>query len=221
MTKMEQTRRIICKKFLARILLGFSVLVLLYVFCGILACIPGLILLPPGQTTIIGGITTLDDAVAACRTSGLEGWELVEYAQKITAHKYTYSRRNSWESPGKSFSRGWGFCVQQALALKAIYDELGIVSEIVHGRGDFPAALIHGVLEPGGNFNHSWLEVTVQGESLYVCPGSVHNSPGKLHFRITGKVKNYTPILHYLSYPGFIIVNAARDFKSTQLRRRG
>jgi hypothetical protein len=211
--------RTVIKRLVIRILIGFSALILFYLVCGALACLPGLLLLSPGQTTTMGGITTLQDAVDACRRSGLEGWELVEHAQKIVAHKFTYSRRNSWESPRTAFARGRGFCVQQALALKAIYDELGIKARAVHGRGDFMGMHIHGVWEPGGNFNHSWLEVTVQGRSLYVCPGSVENAPGKLDFHITGKVKDYTPILHTLSFPGYIIVNAVRDFKSTRFRR--
>jgi hypothetical protein len=33
------------------------------------------------------------------------------------------------------------------------------------------------------------LEVTIAGESRYVCPESVDNSPGKLGFEITRKAK--------------------------------
>ena len=62
------------------------------------------------------------------------------------------------------------------------------------------------------------LIVTVTGESQYVCPGSVDNSPGKLGFKITGEVKPYTRLMHLLTFSGAIIVNAVRDFRHTRFR---
>ena len=47
----------------------------------------------------LDGIVTLDDAAAACRCSGLTGWELVTYAQRLVYRKFThYSCRNLWDS---------------------------------------------------------------------------------------------------------------------------
>jgi hypothetical protein len=47
----------------------------------------------------LDGIVTLDDAAAACRRSGLTGWELVTYAQHLAYRKFThYSCRNLWDS---------------------------------------------------------------------------------------------------------------------------
>ena len=207
------------KKIVLKILIGFAGLVILYIFCIGIACIPGLFLLSEEKTTTIDGVTTFEEAVLACRGSGCEGWDLVEYAQKLTARKFTYSRRNSWESPEKAFARGQGYCVQQALVLNRIYKGMGIESKVVHGKGDFPDSVIHGVSELGGNFNHTWLEVTINGETLYVCPGSASNSPGNLDFTITGKVKPYTKIMHFFTYPGAILINAIRDFRATRFRK--
>lgn len=39
-------------------------------------------------------VKTIEDAVRACRESGLTGWELVKFAQRLTATKFSYSRRN-------------------------------------------------------------------------------------------------------------------------------
>ena len=35
------------------------------------------------------GITTIDDAIAACRHTHLQGWDLVAYAQHLAASKFT------------------------------------------------------------------------------------------------------------------------------------
>jgi hypothetical protein len=51
--------------------------------------------------------------------AGGGGWKLV-------ARKFTYSRLNTWDTPPRAFVRGRGHCEQQALALKAVYDALGI-----------------------------------------------------------------------------------------------
>jgi hypothetical protein len=196
-------------------------LIFMYVFCVGLACIPGLLLLPGETITAVEGVRTINDAVWVCRSTGLSNWDLVEYAQKLTARKFTYSRRNSWESAERAFARGLGYCVQQALALKKIYDELGIESKIVHGKGEFPESTIHGVREPGGCFNHAWLEVTASGLSKYVCPGNVKNEPGKLDFKIAGKVRPYTGLLHFFTFSGAVLVNAVRDFRHTRFRSTG
>jgi hypothetical protein len=202
-----------------KVLLVFTGFILIYSLCVGLACIPGLLLLSGEETSAVDGVTTIEEAVRACQESGRTGWALVEYAQKLTARKFTYSRRNSWESSEKAFARGQGYCVQQALALRKIYDKLGIDARVVRGRGNFPESIIHGIREPAGNFNHAWLEVTIAGESKYVCPGNVENAPGKLDFKITGKVRPYTNLMHFVTFSGAIIVNAARDFDKTRYRK--
>jgi hypothetical protein len=46
--------------------------------------------------------------------------------QNLAAKKFTYSRLNTWDTPSRAFERGIGYCEQQALALKKIYDKPGI-----------------------------------------------------------------------------------------------
>src|SRR5690349_6247927 len=105
--------------------------------------------------TAVDGVTTLEDAVAACRDTGLRSWELVAYAQQLTARKVTYSRRTTWDSPARAFERGRGYCQQQALALKRIYDHLGVAARPVFAtRCAFPPKMVDGMPWPGGVSGH-------------------------------------------------------------------
>ncbi len=82
--------------------------------------IPLLRRLPKPGRVSMDGITTIEDAVEACRRTHLQGWDLVAYAQNLAARKFTYSRLNTWDTPSRAFERGMGYCEQQALALKHI-----------------------------------------------------------------------------------------------------
>ncbi len=91
-----------------------------------LLTIPMLRRLPKQDRVSMDGITTIDDVVEACKQTQMQGWELVAYAQNLAAKKFTYSRLNTWDTPSRAFERGLGYCEQQALALKKIFDKLGI-----------------------------------------------------------------------------------------------
>jgi hypothetical protein len=68
--------------------------------------IPMLRRLPEQSRVSMDGITTIDDAVEACRRSHLQGWELVAYAQHLAARKFTYSRLNTWDTPRAPLNGG-------------------------------------------------------------------------------------------------------------------
>jgi hypothetical protein len=132
--------------------------------------------------------------VQTCLRSHRQGWDLVAYAQHLTAQKFTHSRRNAWDSPARAFARGMGYCEQQALALKAIYDRLGIPARVVFClRCRFPASVIDGMPWPGGITGHAWLRATINGEERDVCPGSLANTPGVTHFDVLGPVFTLQP----------------------------
>jgi transglutaminase-like putative cysteine protease len=140
--------------------------------------------LPMPSHVAMDGITTIPDAVAACRRTGLAGWELVAYAQQVVARKFTYSRLNTWDMPARAFERGRGYCEQQALALKAIYDTLEIQARPVFAvRCAFPSKTVDGVRWSGGVSGHAWLRVRIGDEERDVCPGSVENTPGRTQFQ--------------------------------------
>jgi len=100
---------------------GFFCLLVLSLY---IRSLPLLRRLPSQKKVSLDGITTLEEAVAACRRSGLTGWELVEYAQKLVARKMTYSRLNSWDTPSRAFERGMGYCLHSSQALHKIYRKL-------------------------------------------------------------------------------------------------
>ncbi len=60
-----------------------------------LLTIPLLRRLPKPSRVSMDGITSIDDAVAACQRTHLQGWDLVAYAQHLAARKFTYSRLNT------------------------------------------------------------------------------------------------------------------------------
>ena len=193
--------------FLAAGILSASSALLLYLYT-----LPGLRRLPRARSTSLDGVTSIADAVTACRRTGLTGWDLIAYAQNLAARKFTYSRRNPWDTPARAFERGLGYCQQQALALKQIYDQLGISAEPVFARQCcFPASVIHGIVEPGRISAHTWLRVTVEGETRDVCSGRVTNRPGIVHFQVLSDVRPLSRWIRPFAHLGSVIENARRD----------
>jgi hypothetical protein len=161
-------------------------------------------LLPPEGRTTVDGVTTLEEAVARCRATGLTGRALVAYAQGLVARKMSYSRRNPWDTWSRCFERGMGYCVQQAMALRLLLRALGFDAEPVQAlRCRFPAHRVHGVLSGPGVSGHMWLRVPVDGQSLDVCPGNPANEPGRVTFEVLSPVRRVptwiVPVLHLLS----------------------
>jgi hypothetical protein len=182
-----------------------------------LLTLPGMLRLPrPGWTTV-EGVTTLGDALLAARTSGLRGWPLVAFVQRLAARKFAYSRRNPWDTPARAFERGMGYCQQQALALNEIYQGLGITSRPVYAmRCSFPSARVHGRMEPPKVGGHVWLRVRVDGAERDVCCGEVRNTPGRVHFRVLSAVRDLTPLLQPVSHLGSVIENVRRDWLASR-----
>jgi transglutaminase-like putative cysteine protease len=168
--------------------------------------------LPTPSHVAMDGITSIPDAVAASQGSGLREWELVAYAQGLVAHKFTYSLLNTWDTPARAFKRGRGYCEQQALALKAIYDALGITTRPVFAvRCAFPSKTVDGVRWPGGVSGHAWLRVRIGDEERDVCPGSVENTPGRTHFQPLSPVRSWVPWLRPFTNVGSSLENMRRD----------
>jgi transglutaminase-like putative cysteine protease len=162
--------------------------------------VPGLMRLPrPGRTTL-NGVTTLDDAVVAARASRLLGWDLVAFVQQLAARKFAYSRRNPWDTPGRAFERGLGYCQQQALALNDIYRQLGVRSVPVYAmRCQFPPKVVQGRVEPARGSGHVWLRVRLGDDERDVCCGDVRNTPGRVHFAVLSPVRELTPLVQPLT----------------------
>lgn len=125
----------------------------------------------------VDGIETLDDAVASCQHAGLDGWELVTFAQRLVYRKFTYySCRNLWDTPAGAFRRGMGYCTQYNLALKQILDRLGFDTQAVF------SLQVRVADAPDWTMGHTWLRVRVAGEVRNVCAGHAEYLPGQVNF---------------------------------------
>jgi len=196
-------------KKLAFLLTGLSTVGILSVY---LLTIPMLRRLPKQSHVTMDGITTIDDAVEACRRTQLKGWDLVAYAQNLAARKFTYSRLNTWDTPARAFERGMGYCEQEALALKMIYDKLGVETRPVFCmRCKFPGKVVDGAYWPGGLSGHAWLKVKIGDEERDVCSGSANNTPGVTHFEVLAKVRTWYAWLRPFTHVGSSIENIRRD----------
>jgi hypothetical protein len=203
-----------------------GVLIAIVLVLGVVVFYAGLTLysyrlLPAERRTTVDGVTTINDAVRACRESGKTGWDLVEYAQRLTARKFTYSRRNHWDRPARAFERGMGYCMQQAFALKLLYDRLGIEAWPVQSfRIRSSGGLVHGITEPGRISGHAWLHVRVDGEVRDVCPGNEQNRPGELDFEILSPVHRFLWFSPPLWHLGCVPANVFRDVSARRRARR-
>jgi hypothetical protein len=195
-----------------KIVLAFTGLGVASVVAIYLLTIPLLRRLPKPGRASMDGVITIEDAVEACRRTKLQGWDLVAYAQNLAARKFTYSRLNTWDTPSRAFERGMGYCEQQALALKKIYDQLLIEAGPVFAlRCKFPAKVVDGMPWPGGFSGHAWLRVRIGDEELDVCSDSVSNRPGVTHFEVLSKVRPWRPWLRPFTHLGSSIENIRRD----------
>lgn len=171
----------------------------------------------PDRTTV-DGVTTIEDAVDVCRATGLCAWDLVAYAQQLAARKVTYSRRNTWDTPARAFERGRGYCQQQAIALKRIYDQLRIPARPVYAtRCAFPPKMVDGLPWPGRVSGHVWLRVTIENDEWDVCPGSLDNVPGVTQFRVLSKVHTLYPRLRPWLHVASSLENMRRDWVAQRL----
>ncbi len=159
--------------------------------------LPGLLLRPRVRRVEMDGIATLEDAVAACKRTGLRGWELVAYAQRLVARKFThYSLRNPWDTPARAFERGMGFCQQYNPALQQILRRLGVEARQVH------AFRVRDLDNPRWKWGHAWLKVRIGGEERDVCAGHPDNTPGHNRFEPVTPVHELSPLMAALSHFG-------------------
>jgi len=182
--------------------------------------LPALRRLPPEKEQRLDGILTIDDAVRYLRQTGKTGWDLVAAAQRLVALKMEYSRRNNWDTAARAFRRGMGYCQQKAMALLAILRELEIQARPVYAtRCKFPPARIHEYWEPERVSGHAWLVVTIEGEGKDVCPGDPNNTPGKVHFQLLSKRREYGPVMRLIGHVGSMVVNVKQDNAALKKRK--
>jgi hypothetical protein len=155
------------------------------------------------KPAVLASITTVDDAVAVCRRSGLAGWPLVTFAQQLVYNKFrAYSCRNLW-----------GYCTQYNLALKQILDRLGFESEAVFSLH------VRVADRPDWTMGHTWLRVNIDGEVRTVCAGRAENLPGSVNFMPLALVRHGSAPVLFLSHLGMILFCGFLEWRALLTRQ--
>lgn len=138
---------------------------------------PVVALAPRAEVLRPDGVETLEDAIGACRDTGLQGWDLVDHAIDLVARKYSkYSLWHLWESPRTSFAHSRGYSNKYNVALAIVLRGLGFRVRTVH------AARVQGFGQPWWRAGHTWLLVTHDGQTRDACASRVGNRTGELGF---------------------------------------
>lgn len=164
-----------------------------------LLLLPGALRLRNYQRTSLDGVVSMRDAVELCRRSGLQGWDQVAFAQELVARKFAvYSTLNLWDPPGRAFAHGSGYCTQYNLALARILERLGFQTRAVFARK------VQVFDNADWSMGHTWLKVTIDGETRDVCAGRIENRPGVVRFRPLTPVREGRRITLLFSHLGLI-----------------
>lgn len=175
-----------------------------------LLMLPGALRLGKIRSTSQDGIVTIDDAITACRATGLSGWALVAYAQRLVRRKFTvYSTRNVWDSPERAFEHGMGYCTQYNLALKEILDGLGFRTRTVF------SLKVRDLADARWTMGHTWLRVTIDGKERDVCAGELQNTPGRNQFVPLWPVLPAPGPVPLLTHLGVILLSGFVEWKAT------
>ena len=65
---------------------------------------------------------------------------------------------------------------------------------------------------------HTWLRVTIDGETRDVCAGRVDNEPDKVHFVPLSSVHNGRPLVMFLTHLGLIHFMGFLEWKALLAR---
>lgn len=174
-----------------------------------LLMLPGALRLGKTRSISLDGVTTVDDAIATCRNTGLQGWALVACAQRMVRRKFAiYTTRNVWDTPMQAFEHGMGYCTQYNLALKQILEGLGFETRAVF------CLKVRNLADQRWTMGHTWLRVTIDNEQRDVCAGHLQNLPGQNQFAPLWRVLPApTPVL-LLTHLGVILLSGFVEWKA-------
>jgi hypothetical protein len=172
--------------------------------------LPGALRLGKIRSPSRKGVATIEEAIAAGRATGLAGWALVAYAQRLVRRKFTvYSTRNVWDTPERAFECGMGYCTQYNLALKQILDGLGFKTRAVF------CLKVRDLADERWTMGHTWLRVTIDGQQRDVCAGELQNWPGRNQFAPLWPVLPAARSVLFLTHLGVILLNGFVEWKAT------
>lgn len=168
-----------------------------------LYALPASLSLPAGPRPGVVPLT-LTQAARELRASGKAGMELVHAARALVAERMVYCRRNSFDIYPIAFTRGYGYCQQQAFALANLLSRLGFEARVVHAlRNKFPDGQITA---------HAWVRVVVEGKEHDIDSIFHDAATGKPAFTPLSKVYAYNPAFRLLAGWGSAAVNAYRYY---------
>jgi transglutaminase-like putative cysteine protease len=168
-----------------------------------LYALPATLSLPPGPRQGVEE-TTIREAAAQLAASGAESWDLVEAARGMVGERMQYSRRNSFDSPGRAFMRGYGYCMQHAYALQQLLTELGINAKVVQA--------FQNRFKDGKVTSHAWVSVSLDGEVRHIDPLFFDEQYQQLDFIPLSKITSISPIFKLITFWGGPAVNAHRYY---------
>ncbi|MFC1922588.1 transglutaminase family protein [Chloroflexota bacterium] len=170
-----------------------------------LYAVPATLSLPPGPRPGIEALT-IEQAAQDLIELDKTDWELVEGARTLVAERMQYSRRNSFDSAGRAFERGYGYCTQHAYALTSLLTKLGFEAKVVQAfRNRFP---------DGEVTAHAWVSVKVNDESRYIDSLFYDEQASELDFTSVSEVLDISPAFKMVAFWGGTAVNAHRYYVS-------
>jgi transglutaminase-like putative cysteine protease len=182
-----------------------SILIFIFLAGVPLYAVPATFSLPPGPRPGIKKLT-IQEAAQHLLASGKTGWDLVEAARSMVAERMQYFRRNSFDPAGRAFERGYGYCTQQAYALKHLLNQLGFEARVVQA---FQNRFADGKVTA-----HAWISVRLDGETRQIDSLFYDSQNGELIFTPLSKVRGISPVFKLLAFWGGTAVNAHRFYLS-------
>ena len=186
------------------IIVRTSLIILMAILVTVpLYALPATLTLPAGPRPGLEELT-IQGAAQQLKDTGKTGWELVEAARALVADRMQYSRRNSFDSSGRAFERGYGYCTQHSYALQHLLTELGFEAKVVQAfQNRFP---------DGEVASHSWVSVTVDDETRHIDSLFYKEDAGELDFTPLSGVTEISPAFKLVAFWGGTAVNAHRYY---------
>jgi transglutaminase-like putative cysteine protease len=171
---------------------------------SVLYVLPATLSLPRGRRPGLEDLT-IEEAAVQLRRSGAAGWDLVEAARRLVGERMAYSRRNGFDSYGRAFRRGYGYCEQSAFALAALLQQLGFDARPVHcERNVFP--------DRDSPTGHAWVRVFYDGQVREIDPKHQDPETGDFTFGPLDEAREYSLAFRLVARWGSVIANAYRYY---------
>jgi transglutaminase-like putative cysteine protease len=168
-----------------------------------LYAIPATLSLPRGIRPGLRPLT-LEQAAAWLQKGPTTGWDLVEDARALVGERMAYSRRNSFDTAGKAFERGYGYCTQHAFALLDLLTRLGFEAKVVQAfKNRFPNGKVT---------SHAWVSVTHEGETRYVDPLFYNAQTRQIDFVPLSTITDFPLTFKLFAWWGATAINAHRYY---------